>query len=92
MMLVQNLDVIFCLDRAGFVGADGGLIMEFMIYRILDIPNMIVSPMNEQELRNLMYKPASNKGPFSIRYPRGKGVMIDWRTPLKRLKLGKGEK
>ena len=58
------------------------------------IPNMIVSaPMNEQELRNLMYTAQlPNKGPFSIRYPRGKGVMIDWKTPFEEIEVGKGRK
>ena len=55
---------------------------------------MIISaPMNEQELRNLMYTAQlPNQGPFSIRYPRGNGVMLDWKTPLKEIKIGKGRK
>ena len=92
---LQNLDVIFCLDRAGFVGADGAThhgVYDISYFRC--IPNMIVSaPMNEQELRNLMYTAQlPNKGPFSIRYPRGKGVMIDWRTPFEEIEIGKGRK
>ena len=90
---LQNLDVIFCLDRGGFVGADGAThhgVFDLAYFRC--IPNMIVSsPMNEQELRNLMYTAQlPNKGPFSIRYPRGNGVMIDWETPFEEIEIGKG--
>ena len=90
---LQNLDVVFCLDRGGFVGADGAThhgAFDLAYFRC--IPNMIVSaPMNEQELRNLMYTAQlPNKGPFSIRYPRGNGVMVDWRTPLEEIEIGKG--
>ncbi|MBT7726420.1 MAG: 1-deoxy-D-xylulose-5-phosphate synthase [Flavobacteriales bacterium] len=90
---LQNLDVIFCLDRGGFVGADGAThhgVFDLAYFRC--IPNMIVSaPMNEQELRNLMYTAQlPNKGPFSIRYPRGNGVMIDWKTPFEEIEIGKG--
>ena len=58
------------------------------------IPNMtIAAPMNEEELRNLMYTgQLPNKGPFTIRYPRGKGVMTDWKTPMKEIPIGKGRK
>ncbi len=92
---IQNLHVVFCLDRGGLVGADGPThhgVYDLAYFRC--IPNMIVSaPMNEEELRNLMYT-ASNKnhGPFSIRYPRGKGVMQNWKTPLKEIPIGKGRK
>ena len=90
---LQNLDVIFCLDRGGFVGADGAThhgVFDLAYFRC--IPNMIVSsPMNEQELRNLMYTAQlPNKGPFSIRYPRGNGVIIDWETPFEEIEIGKG--
>ena len=90
---LQNLDVIFCLDRGGFVGADGAThhgVFDLAYFRC--VPNMIVSaPMNEQELRNLMYTAQlPNKGPFSIRYPRGNGVMLDWKTPFEELEIGKG--
>ena len=92
---LQNLDVIFCLDRAGFVGADGAThhgVYDISYLRC--VPNMIVSaPMNEQELRNLMYTAQlPNKGPFSIRYPRGKGVMINWKTPFEEIEIGKGRR
>ncbi len=84
---LQNLNVVFCLDRGGVVGADGAThhgVYDIAFFRC--IPNMIVSsPMNEEELRNLMYTAQlPNKGPFSIRYPRGKGVMLDWETPFKK--------
>ena len=90
---LQNLNVVFCLDRGGLVGADGAThhgAYDIAFFRC--IPNMIVSaPMNEQELRNLMYTAQlPNQGPFSIRYPRGKGVMIDWKTPLQEIEIGKG--
>ncbi len=92
---LQNLNVIFCLDRGGLVGADGAThhgAFDIAFFRC--IPNMIVSaPMNEEELRNLMYTAQlPNQGPFSIRYPRGVGVMIDWRTPFKEIKIGVGKK
>jgi 1-deoxy-D-xylulose-5-phosphate synthase len=92
---LQNLDVVFCLDRGGFVGADGAThhgVYDIAFLRC--IPNMTVSaPMNEQELRNLMYTAQlPNKGPFSIRYPRGNGVMLDWETPLEEIEIGKGRK
>ena len=92
---LQNLDVVFCLDRGGFVGADGAThhgVFDIAFLRC--IPNMTVSaPMNEQELRNLMYTAQlPNKGPFSIRYPRGNGVMLDWETPLEEIEIGKGRR
>jgi len=93
---IQNLPVNFCLDRAGFAGADGAThhgAYDLAFFRC--VPNMIVSaPMNEAELRNLMYTaqlPRKEKA-FSIRYPRGKGVMIDWRTPMQKVEIGKGRK
>ena len=92
---LQNLNVVFCLDRGGLVGADGAThhgAYDIAYFRC--IPNMIVSaPMNEEELRNLMYTAQlPNQGPFSIRYPRGNGVMLDWKKPLKEIKIGKGRK
>jgi len=92
---LQNLNVIFCLDRAGFAGADGPThhgLYDLAYFRC--IPNMTVSaPMNEEELRNLMYTAQQdNMGPFSIRYPRGKGVMTNWKTPFKKIKVGTGRK
>ena len=92
---LQNLNVVFCLDRGGLVGADGAThhgAFDIAFFRC--IPNMIVSsPMNEQELRNLMYTAQlPNQGPFSIRYPRGNGVMLDWKSPLKEITVGKGQK
>lgn len=92
---IQNLNVVFCLDRGGLVGADGPThhgVYDMAYFRC--IPNMIVSaPMNEQELRNLMYTAQlPNQGPFSIRYPRGKGVMVDWQTPFEEIPIGQGRK
>lgn len=92
---LQNLHVVFCLDRGGLVGADGATHHgAYDIAYMRSIPNMIVSaPMNEAELRNLMYTAqAENHGPFSIRYPRGNGVMTEWKTPLKAVKIGTGRK
>ena len=91
---LQNLNVIFCLDRGGLVGADGATHHgAFDIAYLRCIPNMIVSsPMNEIELRDLMYSAQkSNHGPFSIRYPRGAGACIDWEVPFKEISIGKGK-
>lgn len=91
---IQNLHVIFCLDRAGFAGADGPTHHGcYDIAYMRCLPNMIVSaPMNEEELRDLMYTAqlAKNSGPFTIRYPRGQGVMPDWKTSMKEIEIGKG--
>ncbi|MCC9137076.1 1-deoxy-D-xylulose-5-phosphate synthase [Pontibacter silvestris] len=90
---LQNLPVIFCLDRAGFAGADGPTHHgAYDIAYMRCIPNMVVSaPMNEQELRNLMYTATQEgAGPFTIRYPRGEGVMPKWRTPFEKIEIGKG--
>jgi len=92
---LQKLNVVFCLDRAGLVGEDGATHHGFFDLAILrDIPNVILSaPMNEQELRNLMYTAQlPDKGTFVIRYPRGRGVMPEWKTPLQELPIGKGRK
>ena len=90
---LQNLNIVFCLDRGGLVGADGATHHgAFDIAYLRCIPNMIVSaPMNEEELRNLMYTAQlPNQGPFSIRYPRGNGVMLEWKTNFKKIPVGKG--
>lgn len=92
---IQNLNVVFCLDRGGLVGADGATHHgAFDLAYMRCIPNMIVSaPMNEAELRDLMYtSQLENKGPFSIRFPRGNGVMTEWKTPMKEIKIGTGRK
>ncbi len=92
---LQNLNVVFCLDRGGLVGADGpthhGV---FDIAYLRCVPNMIVSsPLNEKELRDLLYtSQLPNQGPFAIRYPRGAGSGVDWKTPFEELKVGKGKK
>lgn len=92
---IEKTPVIFCLDRAGLVGEDGETHQgSFDIAYLRMIPNLIVSsPMNEIELRNLMYTAYKNRTtPFSIRYPRGKGVIKDWQKPFKKLKIGKAQK
>ncbi len=96
---IQELPVIFCLDRAGFAGADGPTHHgAYDIAYMRCIPNMVVaSPMNEQELRNLMYtaqldEVQNQKKAFTIRYPRGEGVMPQWRTPFEKIEIGKGRK
>ena len=92
---IQKLPVIFCLDRAGLAGADGPThhgAYDLAYMRCL--PNIVVSaPMNEAELRNLMYTATLyREGAFSIRYPRGQGVMPDWRTSLEEIPVGKGQR
>jgi len=92
---IQNLHVVFCLDRGGVAGADGTTHHgAFDMAYMRCVPNMIVSaPMNESELRNLMYTAQKeDTGPFTIRYPRGPGVMPEWRTPMRAIKIGKGRK
>ncbi|EAZ81784.1 1-deoxy-D-xylulose-5-phosphate synthase [Algoriphagus machipongonensis] len=89
---LQNLPVVLCLDRAGFAGADGPThhgAYDIAYFRC--IPNLVVSaPMNEEELRNMMYSGSLHNGPYSIRYPRGKGVMPEWKTPFRKIPLGQG--
>ena len=90
---LQKLNVVFCLDRGGLVGADGSTHHgAFDLASFRCIPNMtIASPLNEEELRDMMYTAQlPDQGPFSIRYPRGNGTMVDWRTPFKELTIGKG--
>jgi 1-deoxy-D-xylulose-5-phosphate synthase len=93
---IQKLPVVFCLDRAGVVGDDGPThhgCYDIAYFRC--IPNMVISsPMNESELRNLMYTAQleSNKQPFVIRYPRGEGVMPEWKTEMKEIQIGTGRK
>ena len=87
--------VVFCLDRAGLVGEDGpthhGV---FDLAYLRSIPNLtIASPLNEHELRKLMYTAQlPDKGPFAIRYPRGRGALVDWECPLEEIQVGKGQK
>ncbi len=93
---LQNLHVIFCLDRGGLVGEDGpthhGV---FDLAYMRSIPNITVAaPMDEIELRNLMYTAQlpENKGPISIRYPRGCGIKPNWRQPFEKIEIGTGRK
>lgn len=89
---IQKLPVVFCMDRAGVAGADGPTHHgAYDIAYMRCIPNLVVSaPMNEEELRNLMFTASEYNGPFSIRYPRGNGVMPEWRRPLTKIEVGKG--
>jgi 1-deoxy-D-xylulose-5-phosphate synthase len=93
---IQQLPVVFCLDRAGLVGEDGPTHHgAYDIPYMRCIPNMVVSsPMNESELRNLLYTAQldTNEYPFVIRYPRGEGVMPEWKTPMQEIPIGKGRK
>jgi 1-deoxy-D-xylulose-5-phosphate synthase len=92
---LQKLNVVFCLDRAGLVGADGPTHHgAYDVAFMRCIPNLtIAAPMNEEELRNMMYtSQLEDMGPFVIRYPRGNGVMPDWKRPFKALPIGKGRK
>jgi len=90
---LQNLHVVFCVDRGGLVGADGATHHGFFDMAFMrSIPNMVVSaPMDEIELRNLMYSAQleKNRFPFSIRYPRGRGIFTDWRKPFQEIEIGK---
>ncbi len=90
-----NLHVVFCFDRAGIVGEDGATHHgAFDLAALRTIPNLTISsPMDEHELRRLMYTAQlPDKGPFVIRYPRGGGVLLDWRCPLEEIKVGTGRK
>ncbi|MDA0728973.1 MAG: 1-deoxy-D-xylulose-5-phosphate synthase [Bacteroidetes bacterium] len=92
---LQKLHVVFCLDRGGLVGADGPThhgVYDLAYMRC--IPGLVVSaPMDEQELRNLMFTASQNHdGPFVIRYPRGNGSMIEWRTPFESIDIGRGRR
>lgn len=90
---LQNLNVVFCLDRAGFVGSDGATHHgAYDLAFLRCVPNMtIAAPLNEEELRNMMYTAQlPDQGPFSIRYPRGHGYLQDWHTPFQSIEIGKG--
>ncbi|MDL2231223.1 1-deoxy-D-xylulose-5-phosphate synthase [Porphyromonadaceae bacterium OttesenSCG-928-L07] len=90
---LQKLNVVFCLDRAGLVGADGATHHgAYDLAYLRSIPGVtITAPLNEEELRDMMYTAQlPDKGPFAIRYPRGNGYMENWQTPFKELEIGKG--
>ena len=92
---IQKLNVVLCLDRAGLVGEDGPTHHgAFDLAYMRPIPNLIVaSPYNEHELRCLMYTAQlPDKGPFVIRYPRGRGSLVDWKCPMQEIEIGKGRK
>lgn len=91
---LQNLPVIFCLDRAGLVGQDGAThhgVFDLAFLRC--IPNMVIAaPRNETELRNLLFTAQKGLGnPIAIRYPRGRGEMLQWKLPFKTVEIGKGQ-
>lgn len=91
---LQNLPVVFCLDRAGLVGQDGAThhgVFDMAYLRC--IPNLIiVAPRNEQELRNIMYSAQQGlKHPIAIRYPRGRGLVTNWKSKFESIAIGKGE-
>lgn len=90
-----KLPVVLCLDRAGLVGEDGATHHgAFDLAALRPVPNMIIaSPMDEHELRRFMYTAQMHpEGPFVIRYPRGKGALVDWRCPLEPVEIGKARK
>ena len=92
---ILKLPVVLCFDRAGLVGEDGPTHHgTFDMAALRPVPNLtIASPMNEHELRNLMYTAQlDGKGPFIIRYPRGRGVLVDWRCPFQEIPVGTGRK
>jgi 1-deoxy-D-xylulose-5-phosphate synthase len=94
-LAILNLPVVLCLDRAGLVGEDGATHHgAFDMAALRPIPNLtIASPMNEHELRKLMFTAQlPGKGTFVIRYPRGNGVLVDWKCPLEEIAVGKGRK
>jgi 1-deoxy-D-xylulose-5-phosphate synthase len=92
-VILQDLPVVFCLDRAGIVGADGATHQgAFDISYFRCIPNIVIAaPKDEIELRNMMFTASEYNHPIVIRYPRGKGVHIIWQKPFERLEIGKGE-
>jgi 1-deoxy-D-xylulose-5-phosphate synthase len=91
---IQKLHMVLCLDRGGLVGEDGATHHGvFDLAYMRPIPNLVIaSPLDEHDLRNLMFTGYKYDGPFVIRYPRGKGVLIDWRNEMKQLPVGKGRK
>jgi len=92
---IGNLHVVFCFDRAGIVGEDGATHHgAFDLAALRPVPNLtICAPMNEHELRKMMFTAQlPDQGPWVIRYPRGRGVMDDWRCPLEAIEVGKGRK
>lgn len=92
---IQNLNVVFCVDRAGIVGEDGATHHgAFDIAFLRPIPNLtIASPYDEFELRNLLYTAQlPDQGPFVIRYPRGRGLVVDWEKPFEPITIGTGRK
>ena len=89
---LQSIPVVFCIDRAGLVGEDGAThhgIFDISFLRC--IPNLIVfAPRNEIELRNILFSAQSIKNPIAIRYPRGRGNLLNWKKPFEKIEIGKG--
>ncbi len=91
---IQRLNVVFCFDRAGIVGEDGATHHgAFDMAALRPVPHItICSPLNEHELRRMMYTAQlPDQGPFVIRYPRGRGVLTNWKCPLEAVEIGKGQ-
>jgi len=90
---IQNLPVVFCIDRAGLVGNDGATHHGvFDIAMLKSIPNLIIAvPRDEIELRNLLYTAQFTKQPIAIRYPRGRGEYLEWKKPFNKIVIGKGK-
>ena len=92
---IERLNVVFCFDRAGLVGEDGATHHgAFDMAALRPVPNLTISsPMDEHELRNLMYTAQlPNQGPFVIRYPRGRAEHVDWQSPMQEIAIGEGRK
>ena len=92
---LQKLHVVFCIDRGGVVGEDGDTHHgAFDMAYLRTVPNItIAAPLNEAELRDMMYtSQLDDVGTFSIRYPRGRGFLSEWKTPFKKMEIGKGQK
>ena len=89
---LQNLHVIFCVDRAGLAGNDGATHQgAFDLALLSPIPNLtILAPMNELQLRDMLGSAVNMEGPVVIRYPRGRGVFLEWKQPLRAMQAGKG--
>jgi 1-deoxy-D-xylulose-5-phosphate synthase len=89
---LQKLHVVFCIDRGGLVGEDGPTHHgAYDLAYLNNIPNMVISsPLNEIELRDLLYSAQFHNGPYAIRYPRGQGMFTEWQVPFSKIETGKG--
>lgn len=93
-VMLQDLPVVFCIDRGGLLGADGATHQgAFDISYFRCIPNVVIAaPKDEIELRNMMFTAVTFEHPIVIRYPRGKGIHVNWQKPFERVEIGKGER